>query len=108
MFAAPVSDIASPTLMSAFGACDADADGSALGAAVPPHAATSIATVIDATANSRALIAEPPRERDRPMLATVEPFAHGGLAHVGRAASHHVPRGSHGEHDDDRQRSAHH
>src|SRR5438309_9378842 len=106
MLAAPLSEMASPTLMSAFGACDADTDGCALGAAVPPHAATTIATVIDATANSRALIAEPPRERDRPMLANVERFAHGGLAHVGRAASHHVPRGSHGEHDDDRPRPA--
>src|SRR6266511_2608917 len=97
MFAAPVSEIASPTLMSAFGA--ADADVCALGAGVPPHAATTSATVTDATAKKRAFMANLPRERDRAMLANVECFAHCGLAGAGRRpAGHHVQGAADGDH----------
>src|SRR5881628_1480405 len=100
MFAAPVSEIASPTLMSAFGAADTNACvADACGVEPPPQAATTTATVIDATANRRALIVEPPRGRDRAILANVERFAHSGLATAGcRPAGHHVQRAADGDH----------
>src|SRR5438093_5351820 len=93
MLAAPVSEIASPTLMSGLAAAVAAAVAVpvTVGPAVEPPQAETMSEAAAATMAARRSFMRflPAREGARPMLANVERLAHRRLAAAGRRPARH-------------------